>query len=384
MTYAPVPVTWDHDRLKHDRLLRLQAEMQRQDIGALYLTESFTVRYLIDVRVPFGQVFVPAEGDLVAFVRQRDLDYVQRNHQGVERVKDADFNAELRHLRKDLAGGLKALMARNDVAGERLGLDTLRPDLVMNLVGSGIPIVEAELACSRASSVKTQDELTMYRAIGQQYVRTMEAFRDAIRPGVTEAELAAVVTGAWADAGGEDMAQLNVCAQENMNPWGRWPSARAVARGELVGLDLHGRSFGGLRGDSSTTFLVGDEPTPAQRADYREGYQYLQAAKKELRAGRPISEVMASQPHVPERVRETQFSYHMAHGIGLGYSGYPHLDPRAEPIDDILYENQVLSVECVWGEEGKPYAIKLEEMICVRDGEPEVIGRIPVDERLLT
>jgi Xaa-Pro aminopeptidase len=357
--------------------------MVRQDIGALYLTEGFNVRYLIDVRVPFGQVFVPVEGDILAFVRARDLDYVQRKHQDVEKVKDADFNAELRHLRKDLVGGLRTLMSRYGVAGERLGLDSLRPDLVIQLFQAGIPIIEAELACTRASSVKTPDEITMYRAIGQQYVRTMEAFRDAVRPGITELELAALVTGTWANAGGEDMAQLNVCAQENMNPWGRWPSGRAVAAGEFVGLDLHGRSFGGLRGDASTTFLVGDDPTPAQRADYREGYDYLQAAKKELRAGRPIAEVMANQPHVPERIREQQFSYHMAHGIGLSYSGYPHLDPRAEPIDDVLRADQVLSVECVWAEAGKPYAVKLEEMILVRRGEPEVIGGIPVDERLL-
>ncbi|HEY3116394.1 MAG TPA: aminopeptidase P family N-terminal domain-containing protein, partial [Chloroflexota bacterium] len=105
MAEAPIVATWDHERLKHDRLQLLQAEMQRADIGAMYLTEGFHVRYLIDVKVPFGQVFVPAEGDLIAFVRQRDIDYVQKKHQGTEQVKDADFNAELRHLRKDLAGG---------------------------------------------------------------------------------------------------------------------------------------------------------------------------------------------------------------------------------------------------------------------------------------
>ena len=55
----------------------------------------------------------------------------------------------------------------------------------------------------------------------------------------------------------------------------------------------------------------------------------------------------------------------------------------ATGVDDVLHEDQVLSVECVWAEDGKPYAVKLEEMIRVRDGEPEVIGSIPVDARLL-
>ncbi len=376
-----VAVTYDHDRLKRDRLAMLQAEMVRQDIGALYLSEGPHYRYLLDVKVPSASVFVPVEGDIVAFVRSRDIGYVEMEHKGVQLGNETP--PELRSINSDPAGGLRDLMARHGVAGERLGIDQLRPALLVPLIKSGMEIVDADTLCERTASVKTEDEISMYRAIGKQHVRTFEAFRDAIKPGLSELDLAGLVTSTWNDVGGEDIAQLNVCSQENMNPWRRWPTERVLARGELVGIDLHGRGVGGLRGDSSTTFLVGGDPTLEQRRDYREAYDYLQAAIKILRAGRPIAEVMADQPPIPERFREQQLQYHVAHGVSIQHSGYPHIDPKAPPIDDVLWPNQVLSVECVFGEAGTPYAIKLEEMIAVREGEPEIIAGIPLDKRLM-
>jgi Xaa-Pro aminopeptidase len=247
----------------------------------------------------------------------------------------------------------------------------------------GITIVDAELACERANTVKTQDEMTMYRAIGNQYRQTMATFGAAVKPGVTEEELAALVSNTWTDVGGEDVAQLNICSQENMNPWGRWPTKRVLQQGDFIGIDLHGRSFGGLRGDSSTTFFVGDNPPAEKRAQYQLARDYLEAAKKILRAGRPIADVMKDQPPVPDKYREQQFNYHIAHGAGIGSSGYPHLDPRSKPVDDTLRPNQVLAVEVFFAEQGQPWGVKFEEMILVGEAEPEVLVGIPLDQRML-
>jgi len=102
-----------------------------------------------------------------------------------------------------------------------------------------------------------------------------------------------------------------------------------------------------------------------------------------LRAGRTIAEVTGLVPRDPERYVPQLHNYNIAHGVGMGSSGYPHMDPRDDPIDDVLYPNQVLAVECYFGEEGSPLAVKLEEQIVVRDGPPEVLGGMPFEERLL-
>src|SRR6266542_2452562 len=162
-----VTVAWDHERLKRDRLAMLQEEMARRDIGALYLTEGNHTRYLLDAQVPVGKVFVPVEGELEAFVRGRDIGYIQMAHGA---AKQADLPpTEVRESdgRKDFAGEMRDLMARSGVAGERLGIDMLRPELLLELFQSGLTVVPAEITCERANSVKTRDELAMYRAIGE-------------------------------------------------------------------------------------------------------------------------------------------------------------------------------------------------------------------------
>ena len=66
----------------------------------------------------------------------------------------------------------------------------------------------------------------------------------------------------------------------------------------------------------------------------------------------------------------------------MSHSGFPEVYKRRPPIDGTLAEGQVLSIECYFGEEGGPLAVKLEEDIIVRDGVPEVVGPdIPFDER---
>jgi hypothetical protein len=88
-------------------------------------------------------------------------------------------------------------------------------------------------------------------------------------------------------------------------------------------------------------------------------------------------------PEVPEKYRAQLYNFSLAHAIGMTPGGYPKIDKGKVP-DDTLKPNHVLAVECYFGEETSPLAVKFEEQILVRDGEPEVLGAgIPFDDRLL-
>lgn len=343
-----------------------------------------SLRYVLNSKVPGAQVFVPAEGEAIVFVRPRDEGYVSRTGVQMRRPirrgsdREMDVGGDSR-----LVGGLKDLMREHGMAGERLGIDALETGAVLDLVKGGFDIVDAEPIVERTWTVKTPDEVMIYRLIGDQYVTTFNAFRGAIRPGVTEKMLAHVVTSTWEELEGEDIAQLNVCAGENMNPWSRWPSDRALHDGDLVGMDLHARGPNGLRGDASTTFLVGEHPTAEQRDLYQRAHDYLQATLPVWRAGRTIGEAMADVPQVAEHFRKRLWDLNYAHGCGLGSSGYPHVNPREAPPDDVLRDNQVLSIEVYFGEAGSAQAVKLEQMIVVHENGPEVLGPIPMEVRLL-
>lgn len=380
--------TWDEQRLRRDRLARLQEQMKTRGIGALYLTDGVNVRYVLNLKVPGAEVFVPVAGDPIAFIRPRDMGYVKPNYSNVRlplynrsAARDGSDPAQLDRF----TGGISDLMKQHATAGELLGGDALYLCVVLALTKAGIRLTDARPVMERGGAVKTVDEVAIYRSIAEQYAYTMRAFREAIRPGVTENDLAGIVSSAWYEAGGEDLAQLNVCAGENMNPWRRWPTQRILKDGDFVGIDLHGRGIGGLRGDGSRTFFVGEKPTAEQRDLYRRAYDYLLATMKIFREGRSLADVRQAAPAVPEKYHTRLYNLNLGHGVGMGSSGYPHIEKNKRPPEDVLRPNQVLAVECYFGEEGSPLAVKLEEMILVREGEPDLLGPdIPYDDRFVT
>jgi Xaa-Pro aminopeptidase len=379
-----VDKTWDEARLKRDRLALLKEQMQAHDIGALYLTDV-SLRYVLNTKIPGGQVFVPVDGDPIIFVQDRDIRWVSKlgdtrpRFQG-NRQDEGDRTDQYRPFGFGLAG----LMEEAGVAGLPLGVDGLEAAGILALQGAGVRVVDASYLLELAGSVKTDDEVAIYRTTGKQYEHTLGAFRAAIKPGITENELAGVVHSAWFEAGGEEISQLNVCSGPNMNPWSRWPTQRAAVEGEFVGIDFHGRGFGGLRGDASRTFFVGEHPTLEQRDLYRRAYDYLRQAADSIRAGRTYREALDAVPVVPQQYRVLLDNYHIFHGIGMSYAESPRVDRKMTKLDVLLRPNQVVSVESYFGEEGSPLAVKLEEMVLVRDGPPEILGPgVPYDERFI-
>lgn len=382
-----VEKTWDDARLKRDRLVLLQEQMRKGSIGAMYLTDT-NLRYVLNMKIPGGQVFVPVEGEPIAFVQARDIRFVRSQHVNTRpRLQDgrsrSDGDDRSENYRP-LGQGIAALITEHGVAGGLLGVDTLEIAAVLALQEAGVRLVDGGPLVEQAGSVKTQDEVAIYRTIAQQYEHALRAFRDAIRSGISENELAGVVQGAWYEAGGEDISQINVCSGPNMNPWRRWPTQRRLSDGEFVGIDLHARGANGLRGDVSRTYLVGGDPTSEQRDLYRRAYDYMQETVSAIRAGHTYGDVLDAMPKVPAEFRVLLDSYAIFHGVGMSYAESPRVDHKTSKLDAVLRPNQVLSVESYFGEEGSPLAVKLEQQILVQEDGPEVLGSgIPFDERFV-
>src|SRR5579862_6688011 len=70
-------IFWDNDRLRQDRLARIQDQMKRRNVGALLLGTGPKARYVMNLQVPGASVFVPVNGEPLAVVRPRDLGYVR-------------------------------------------------------------------------------------------------------------------------------------------------------------------------------------------------------------------------------------------------------------------------------------------------------------------
>lgn len=384
MANAP---TWDNERLKRERRENLQEEMARRGIGAALLSDGLNVSYILGFHIPGGQVFVPPQGDAIAMVRPRDAGYVALKHSPVHLTNynpTAAFRPDYPRRVARFVEGIKGLMDANGAHGLPLAIDEMEVTSLLGLDRSGIELINSLPLVEVARSVKTQDEVEIYHDLSQKYTHVFTLFRDHVKPGITEKQLEAMVVAAWQEIGGDDILQINVCAGENMNPWRRWATDRPLREGEFVGIDFHGRVANGLLGDTSRTFLVGGKPTQVQRDLYRQAWEYVHAVGEVVRAGRTHAEVLELIPPVPSKFQTQQDNYHVVHAVGIVPQGYPKVDRLGTPDDDTFKENQILSIECFFGEEGSDLAVKLEEMIRVREGPPEFItAAVPYEASII-
>ncbi len=377
--------TWDDERLKRDRLRNLQNVMQKENVGGMFLTDRINVRYVLNMRIPGGTAFVPAEGEPVAFVRSMDEGYVRLSHSDVRpiiyRVDPSDAEADQKALK--WADKLKDLMTEFGVVGKQLGIDTLDPIAFMALSHHEIPLINAAKLIEPSKTVKTQDEILIYKEIAKLYSSIMRTFRDELAPGVSEEELISLIYSRVIELGAEGLLQINVCAGENMNPWRRWPTDRKLKDGDLAALDLHVYGPCGYIFDSSRTYLCGTKGTDKQRDRYQRAYQYINQVIGLLRPGLSIAEFKANLPPVPEKFQKLLYSFHIAHSNGLTPGEYPSIMKNQKDVEDTIKKDQVLSVDCFFGEVGDDVAVKLEDQVLITDNGAVKMADMPYEERLL-
>jgi len=377
--------TWDEERLRVERLARLQTTMQAMHVGALILTDWENGRYAINTRIPSSFTVVPAQGRCIAFVRPMDSGYVSLA--GVEtrpitydqRTSDPDAGSKLERF----AATIKALMVEIGAAGETIAVDELDPPTTLALDRAGLRLASAQDVLQRAAAVKTQDEVLIYWQTGKIEASLMGFFREELEPGRLEGEIARRVYSRAIELGAEDLLQINVCAGEDSYPWRRWPTSRPIREGDLVGMDLHVHGPGGYVYDASHTYLCGSRPTARQREVYRRAHDYNNACIDLLRPGLAIPEFVERLPEVPEAYQEAVYAFHILHGNGLRPGGYPNVVKQRRPVDDLIVENQIVSLDCYFAAEGDVEAVKLEELVLITNGGAVKMADLPYDERLL-
>ncbi len=371
----------DFKQMQKDRVKQLQAVMKDQGFGGLFLAEGANVRYLTNVKLPGGSVFVPREGEPILYSRSRDMGYVKRDYANVRPALRASnaTGPELAGKAARWARDIKETIKEFGIEGESLGVDPLDVVSIDALAELGMNVVDGRHAISTAKRVKTNDEVKCFRIMGHWYQDIMNGFRKAIKPGVRETELTAVVHYEAVRKGAEEIFQLNVCSGENMNPWRRWPTEREVKPEEFVGIDLHLVGPGGCWTDVSRTYYCGNNPTKEQKELYRIAHDYLQGMIALLKPGERIDHVIANAPKIPEKYRELLDNYSIAHSDAMRPHEYPRIE-RDKPVTDVLEPNMVFSVETYFSEPGQKDTVKLEELVAVTEKDPEVLSNAPFDE----
>jgi len=387
----------DFAELRRGRLARLQAMMKRHGLPVCLLYGTANIRYATGVDVmgvwtagTFARYcVVPAEGAPVLFEYKGSLHVSQKLVRDVRPAFTWQFGGtESAAKAREWARSIRAVLRELGLEGEPLAVDRLDTIGFLALQAEGIRLVDSSPATVDAREVKTPEEIQLMILNGGIGDAMLAEFEAAIRPGIREYELLAVLSDALLRRHGEFLFTRLVSSGTNTNPWLTEAHDKIVQPGDLVGVDTDANGYEGYVIDVSRTFLCGDTPTPAQREAYRVAYDAVTGMRAELRPGLSFAQFAARAPRLPEPYRAQRYPT-MAHQAGLEDEGpgIPYVDddrgPRRILPDREIKPGMVLCLECYAGRSGAPFGVKLEDQVLVTEGGAELLCTYPYDAKLL-
>jgi Xaa-Pro aminopeptidase len=387
----------DFERLRRDRLHKVQVVMKARDIGALLLTDTINIRYTTGVNVmPIWTatnlahyVLVPTEGSPVVFemasARFRAEEFfsdVRNAHYWQTRF--AEQMAAERSV--EWATEIKDVLGEWGADDAKLGVDRLDYHGFAALREQGLYLTDADEPMEAARAIKTPEEIELLRQSTAVCEAALYELQEAIRPGVSEHELLGIFYHKMLSLGGEHCFTRLLSSGHKTNPWFHEAGSKLVRPGDLVAFDTDMTGPEGYVCDISRTFLCGEKATPAQREAYRVAFEFTQELAGRLRPGLSYAELAEDLPKYPETYKAQRYPF-VLHGVGSDdeppFFPFPD-EPGAEKLEGKFKENMVVSVEFYAGKVGEQDGVKLEDEVWITAGGPVMLSLYPYEERLLS
>ncbi|HEU5193963.1 MAG TPA: Xaa-Pro peptidase family protein [Methylomirabilota bacterium] len=388
---------FNYPALRAGRLARLQTMMKRHDLPVALLYTMANIRYATGVDVmavwtagTFARYcLVPAEGAPILFEYSGSMHVSQKVIEDVRPAYAWRFGGiAARDKAREWAQSIRSALKELGLERERLAVDRLDAPGWLALQAEGLTLTDAGPATVDAREVKTPEEIELFAINGGIGDAMLTDFAAAIRPGIREYELLAVLSDSLMRRHGEGLFTRLVASGTNTNPWLTEAHDKAVMPGDLVGVDTDANGFEGYVIDVSRTFLCGDNPSPGQREAYRVAYDSVMGMLDLVRPGLSFKEFADKAPRLPAAYEAQRYPT-MVHQAGLEDEGpgIPYPDdsrgPKRIMPDRVLQENMVLCLECYAGKPGAPYGVKLEDQVLVTAGGAKLICTYPYEAKLL-
>ena len=339
----------------NDRVERLRAKLEEP----LLVSDPVNVRYLCGLDSSNAALVVEPE-------RVRlftDFRYAE----SARAVEGVEFVETKRDLFQSLAEELTG----------RIGFEatSVTYERHARLHAGGLDLVPTYGAVEELRAVKDDGELEALRRASEITSEAIERFAEEDFIGRTERELAWRMEQLQREIGGEAMSFSAVVASgPNSAKPHTTPGDREVQAGEIVLVDT-GCIVDGYCSDCTRTFATGSLPDELHRA-----YEVcLDAQLEGLEAVRPGASGPGVDAAARDRIEAAGFGDAFGHGLGHGVGLLVHESPRlARESRDTLEERMVVTVEpgiYLAGLGG----IRIEDLVVVRDGEPEVLTSFTKD-----
>jgi Xaa-Pro aminopeptidase len=392
------PTSVDVVKLRADRLARLRAYMREKNYAAFVLFDPNNQRYATGSRNMFGYflrnstryIYVPTEGPIVLF------EYPQSAHVSMclETIQEA------RHSRivwssvggrdadtaKPFAEEIADLVREHGRGSMRVGMDRCPLLLAKALQKAGCEVTDCQQEILYVRRIKLPEEISCLQQSMAGAEFAVAAVREAIKPGISEQELFALLYGEIIRHGGEFIETRLLTSGPRTNPWFKEAGGRRVRPGELVALDTDVIGCFGYYSDFSRTFHCGpSRPSGYQRTLYALAHEQIQHNVSIIKAGLTYREVAERAWKIPPAFFERRYTSVM-HGVGM--HGETPFVAHAQDYEEfggegLLEPGMVVSVESYIGEVGGAEGVKLEEEVLITETGTEPISKFPFEDELL-
>ena len=382
----------DGDRLHRYRQGRIRDELVRRDIDMVLIHNPVSLRYgydyrsyqLFQSRTPTTYAFFPAEGPHIFHAAYGVSDPNIETRQG-RALSYFDGGEEMANQSALLADDVVRYLDEIGATTRRVGLEYVNPTVTQELERRGVEVVDGMNVTERARLIKSDDEIACMRwaiAVAELGIAKLE---EAIAPGVTEAQLWALLNytnlandGDWHDG-------RMLCSGPRTNPWLQEASRRRVEAGDLVAFDTDMVGPFGYFADISRTMFCGPgTPTVRQRELYRHAVAEVEHNMALVKPGVTFTDFQQRSYEQPEEFQEQAYPC-IVHAVGM-CDEYPRIDPIFRGVnryDDTIAAGMVLCIESYVGAVGETDGVKLEQQVLVTTDGYEVLSSYPFDETLL-
>ena len=343
------------------RLDRLVELIRERELDALLVTNLFNVRYLTGFTGTNGACVVTPD-EALFFTDFRYVEQAREEVQGFERVEAG------RDMLGDLAKRLRGRAGFDDE-----DLSVAAHGKLAEKAGDGVELAPAAGLVERLRALKDTSEVAAMRAAAELATAAYDSLRERGLAGRTEREVAVGLVRFMEDAGADGPSFPPIVAS---GAHGALPHAvprdLEIPRDTLVVIDA-GARVDGYCSDCTRTLATGELDEDAV-----EIYELvLRAQVESLAATRAGAECRAVDAVAREIIDAAGHEEHFGHGLGHGVGLEVHEAPRlGKTAEGTLERANAVTVEpgvYVPGSVG----VRIEDLVIVSDGEPEVLTGFP-------
>ena len=388
----------DYDRLRKERLARVESLLERSEMGALLCFDMNNIRYVTATHIGTWAMdklarfsLLPRGGEPIMW----DFGSAARHHKlycpwlgdersraGISTMRGAFAPQSGRA--ESVAAKIRLELEERGLLGEPVGVDVVEPPVLFALQAAGIKVVDGQQLMQQARIIKTEDEITLLSSACMMVDAAYDRLYEELRPGIRENECVGLVAKVLYDLGSEHVEGVNAISGERCSPHPHVYTDRALRPGDPAYFDvLH--SFNGYRTCYYRTFAVGSASPPLVDA-YMRCRDLLDAAIDRIRPGVTTGEVASIWPAAPEfgfPDVEAAFALQLGHGVGLSIWEKP-IFSRLVSLDhpEVIQEGMVFALETFWPATDGWSAARIEEQLVVTADGCEVSTRFPAEQLL--